>query len=63
MNQEHNVVKTAKNVIIEIEKDSKLKESLKNKEWDNTFIDIKKLSKIIYKVNKIKIVQDTVKKK
>ena len=62
MNQEHNVVKTAKNVIIEIEKDSKLKKSLKNKKQDNAFINIKKLSKIIYKINKIKTVQDTVKK-
>ena len=57
------MVKTAKNTIIEIKKDSELKESLKNKKWDNAFTDIKKLSKIIYKVNKIKIVQDTVKKK
>ena len=46
----------AKNVIIKIKKDSKLKGSLGNKEWDNTFIDIKKLFKIIYKANKIKIV-------
>ena len=56
------MVKAVKNVIIEIEKDSKLKESLRNKKWDNTFIDIKKLFKIIYKVNKIKTVQDTIKK-
>ena len=32
--------------------DGKLKESLGNKEWDNAFADIKKLSKITYKVNK-----------
>ena len=56
------MVKAIKNAIIKIEKNSKLKESLGNKKWDNDFIDIKKLFKIIYKVNKIKIVQDTVKK-
>ena len=56
------MVKAVKNVIIEIKKDSKLKESLGNKKWDNAFIDIRKLFKITYKVNKIKIVQDTVKK-
>ena len=56
------MVETIKNTIIKIKKDSKLKESLKNKEQDNTFINIKKLSKITYKVNKIKTVQDTVKK-
>ena len=49
-------------MIIKIEKDNKLKESLRNKEQNNAFIDIKKLFKIIYKVNKIKTVQDTVKK-
>ena len=56
------MVKAIKNAIIEIKKDSKLKKSLKNKEWDNAFIDIKKLFKITYKVNKIKTVRDTVKK-
>ena len=57
------MVKAVKNAIIKIKQDSKLKESLKNKKWNNTFIDIKKLFKIIYKVNKIKTVQDIVKKK
>jgi hypothetical protein len=51
-----------KNIIIKIKKDSELKESLGNKEWDNAFIDIRKLSKITYKVNKIKRVRDIVKK-
>ena len=32
INQEHNMVKAAKNAMIEIEKDSELKESLGNKE-------------------------------
>ena len=48
--------------MIEIEKDSKLKESLGNKEWDNAFADIRKLSKFTYKANKIKTVRDIVKK-
>ena len=56
------MVKATKNIIIKIEKDNKLKGSLGNKEWDITFADIKKLSKITYKINKIKIVRDIVKK-
>ena len=56
------MVKAAKNVIIKIKKDNKLKESLGNKKWDNAFIDIRKLSKITYKVNKIKTMRDIVKK-
>ena len=56
------MVKAVKNTMIKIKKDSKLKESLKNKKWDNAFTDIKKLSKITYKINKIKIVRNTVKK-
>jgi hypothetical protein len=43
-------------MIIEIKKNSKLKESLGNKEWDNTFTDIRKLSKFTYKANEIKTV-------
>ena len=62
MNQEHNVVEAAKNAMIEIEKDGELKESLGNKEWDNAFADIRKLSKITHKVDEIKTVRDTVKK-
>lgn len=62
MNQEHNVVEAAKNAMIEIEKDSELKESLGNKEWDNAFADIRKLSKFTHKANEIKTVRDTVKK-
>jgi len=50
------VVKAAKNAIIKIEKDSELKKSLGNKKWDNAFADIRKLSKITYKVNKIRTV-------
>jgi len=61
LNQEHNMVKAAKNAIIEIEKDRELKRSLESKEWENTFTDIKKLSKITYKINKIKAVRDTIK--
>ena len=40
------MVKAAKNTIIEIKKDNKLKESLRNKEWDNAFVDIRKLFNI-----------------
>ena len=39
-----------------------LKGNLESKEWENTFIDIGKLSKITYKVNKIKAVWDIIKK-
>ena len=63
MNQEHNIVKAAKNAIIKIKKDGELKRNLESKEWENTFVDIRKLSKITYKINKIKIVQDIIKKK
>ena len=45
-----------KNTIIKIKKDRELKENLESKEWENTFIDIRKLSKITYKINKIKTV-------
>ena len=50
------MVKAVKNAIVKIEKDNKFKRSLKNKKWNNTFTDIKKLFKITYKVNEIKIV-------
>jgi hypothetical protein len=33
---------------------------LGNKDWENAFIDIRKLSKITYKINKIKVVQNTI---
>jgi hypothetical protein len=56
------MVKAAKNVIIKIKKDSELKGNLESKEWENAFADIRKLLKIIYKVNKIKVVRDIVKK-
>ena len=62
INQEYNVVKAIKNTIIKIKKDRELKGNLKSKEWENAFIDIRKLFKITYKINKIKIVQDIVKK-
>ena len=63
MNQEYNIVKATKNAMVEIEKDNKLKGNLENKNQENTFIDIKKLSKITYKINKIKAVQNTIKNK
>jgi len=56
------VVKAIKNVIIKIKKDSEFKRSLKSKEWDNAFVDIRKLFKITYKVNKIKTVWHIVRK-
>ena len=56
------MVKAVKNIIIEIKKDRELKGSLESKEWENTFADIRKLSKITYKINKIKMVRDIVKK-
>ena len=56
------MVKAVKNTIIKIKKDRELKENLESKEQENTFIDIWKLSKITYKINKIKMVQDIVKK-
>ena len=49
--------------MVEIEKDDKLKRNLENKNWENAFINIKKLSKITYKINKIKAVQNTIKNK
>ena len=52
-----------KNIIVEIKKDNKLKGNLKNKNWKNTFVNIKKLSKITHKINKIKVVQNTIKNK
>ena len=57
------MVKAAKNTIIKIKKDGELKGNLKSKEWENAFIDIRKLSKITYKINKIKTVRDIIKKK
>ena len=63
INQEHNIVKAIKNAIVEIEKDNKLKGNLENKNWENAFINIKKLSKITYKINKIKVVQNIIKNK
>ena len=56
------MVKAAKNAIIKIKKDRELKGNLESKEWENAFIDIRKLSKITYKINKIKMVRDIVKK-
>ena len=56
------MVKAVKNVIIKIKKDKELKRSLESKDWENAFANIKKLFKIIYKINKIKVVQDIVKK-
>ena len=62
INQEYNIVKAAKNIIVEIKKDNKLKGNLGNKDWENAFIDIRKLSKITYKINKIKAVRNIIKK-
>ena len=62
MNYEYNIIKAAKNAIIKIEKDGEFKRNLKNKKWENAFTDIRKLFKIIYKINKIKVVRDIVKK-
>ena len=56
------MVKAIKNAIIKIKKNRELKGNLESKEWENAFIDIRKLSKITYKINKIKTVQNTVKK-
>ena len=56
------MVKAVKNAIIEIKKDGELKGNLESKEQENAFVDIRKLSKITYKINKIKIVRDIVKK-
>jgi len=51
-----------KNIIIKIEKDRELKRNLESKKWENAFMDIRKLFKIIYKINKIKAVRDIIKK-
>ena len=56
MNQEHNIVKAAKNAIVEIKKDDELKGNLGNNDWENAFADIRKLSKITHKINEIKAV-------
>ena len=63
MNQKYNIIKTTKNIIVKIKKDNKFKKNLKNKNQENAFIDIRKLSKITYKINKIKAVQNTIKNK
>jgi len=57
------MVKAVKNTIIKIKKDRELKGNLESKEWENAFIDIRKLFKITYRINKIKAVWDIVKKK
>jgi len=56
------MVKAIKNAIVKIKKDNKLKGNLGNKDWENTFADIRKLSKITYKINKIKVVRNIIKK-
>ena len=56
LNQEYNVVKAVKNVMIKIKKDNKLKGNLGNNDQENAFTDIKKLFKITYKINKTKAV-------
>jgi len=47
--------------MVKIKKDNKLKRDLGNKDLGNTFTDIRKLSKITYKINKIKAVQNIIK--
>ena len=42
--------------MVKIKKDDELKGNLGNKDWENAFVDIKKLSKITYKIDKIKAV-------
>ena len=49
--------------MVEIKKDNKPKENLENKDWETAFINIRKLFKITYKINKIKAVQNTIKNK
>ena len=56
------MVKAIKNVMIKIKKNREFKGSLKSKNWENAFADIRKLFKITYKINKIKAVWDIVKK-
>jgi hypothetical protein len=63
MNQEYNIIKAVKNAIIKIKKDNEFKGNLGNKDWENAFMDIKKLFKITYKINKIKAVRNTIKNK
>jgi len=52
-----------KNAIIKNKKDGEFKGNLESKKWENSFVDIRKLFKIIYKINKIKAVRDIIKKK
>ena len=56
INQEYNIVKAIKNAIIKIKKNNELKGNLGNKNQKNAFTNIRKLSKITYKINKIKAV-------
>jgi hypothetical protein len=63
INQEYNIVKAIKYTTVKIKKNNKLKGNLKNKNWENAFIDIKKLFKITCKINKIKAVQNIIKNK
>ena len=50
------MVKTIKNIMVEIKKDNELKRNLRNNNQENIFINIRKLFKITYKINKIKVV-------
>ena len=61
INQKYNIVEAVKNAIVEIEKDDELKGNLGNKDWENAFADIKKLSKITHKIDKIKVIQNIIK--
>ena len=49
--------------MVKIKKDNKFKGNLKNKDWENAFADIRKLSKITHKIDEIKAVQNTIKNK
>ena len=48
--------------MVKIKKDNKLKGNLGNNNQENAFTDIRKLSKITYKINKIKLVRNIIKK-
>ena len=57
------MVKATKNAIVKIKKDNELKGNLGNKYQENAFVDIRKLSKITYKINKIKAVRNIIQNK
>ena len=48
--------------MVKIKKNDKFKGNLENNNQENAFMDIGELSKITYKINKIKVVRNTIKK-